>query len=750
MRANEEIQHLRSSAGDGKKSPGSPEHSKVPNGSTEVIIEAAKMVERKETVEKQTAELETARVKISELVKKVQDMEEMLTSSQKEVSVLQIENAKLTHVLKESEKRVRTLDERLELNEQKLSQFSMRVETLPVKEIKLQQQMEKSQETTVCDSSVMYSELNMFQDRKSLDRVGTTYLNSHSSLLTPSSNRLSSCLTLNNANKSNSLKLISPVVNCNNENQKGQHQLLEAGMPKVTPISEHEWDTAEQPHVIKSVQQTFIASGSKCSQSDETMFELLSPCDQADAQSLALILQEQLDAINSEIRLIQEEKQNTEQRAEELESRFTKIEINNQKNQDQAFEQTSLPRSGQSTPKSQQSSQLEDSLKYHTIPKIPGSKDNIVLPQPELCLLTQLGCVAQSTGSEMSQCSANIPQGSLHKITPKKKGLKTSLGRFFNKKDKVKTKDTLSKDRIQQDDNALNDISVGEVLCLGQKVDVDQRTKKKHELLVEAMKAGTPFALWNGPTIVAWLELWVGMPPWYTAACQANVKSGAIMSALSDTEIQQEIGISNPLHRLKLRLAIQEMVALTGLSAAKPSRTTLAFGELNHEWIGNEWLPSLGLPQYRCTFMECLVDARMLHHLTKKDLRSHLKMIDWFHRTSLQHGINCLKRINYDKQFLDERRKNSEQENKDVLVWSNERIIKWLNSVGLKKYSQNLLESGVHGALIALDSKFDHNSMALALQIPTSDRQARHILFREFSKLLVHGTDRKSDEMSVD
>lgn len=43
------------------------------------------------------------------------------------------------------------------------------------------------------------------------------------------------------------------------------------------------------------------------------------------------------------------------------------------------------------------------------------------------------------------------------------------------------------------------------------------------------------------------------------------------------------------------------------------------------------------------------------------------------------------------------------------------------------------MESGVHGALIALDESFDANSFALTLQIPTQNTQVntRHV-FTEF------------------
>ncbi|XP_063500770.1 liprin-alpha-1 isoform X14 [Symphalangus syndactylus] len=574
--------------------------------------------------------------------------------------------------------------------------------------------------------------------------------------------------------------------------QKGRLAALRDEPSKVQTLNEQDWERAQQASVLANVAQAFESDADVSDGEDDrdtllSSVDLLSPSGQADAHTLAMMLQEQLDAINKEIRLIQEEKENTEQRAEEIESRVGSGSLDNLGRfrsmssippyPASSLASSSPPGSGRSTPRRIPHSPAREVDRLGVMTLLPPSREEVrddkttikceTSPpsSPRALRLDRLhkGAlhtvshedirdIRNSTGSQdgpvSNPSSSNSSQDSLHKA-PKKKGIKSSIGRLFGKKEKGRPgqtgKEALGQAGVSETDNSSHD-ALG-LSKLGGQAEKNRKLQKKHELLEEARRQGLPFAQWDGPTVVVWLELWVGMPAWYVAACRANVKSGAIMSALSDTEIQREIGISNPLHRLKLRLAIQEIMSLTSPSAPPTSRTqTLAYGDMNHEWIGNEWLPSLGLPQYRSYFMECLVDARMLDHLTKKDLRGQLKMVDSFHRNSFQCGIMCLRRLNYDRKELERKREESQSEIKDVLVWSNDRVIRWILSIGLKEYANNLIESGVHGALLALDETFDFSALALLLQIPTQNTQARAVLEREFNNLLVMGTDRRFDE----
>ncbi|XP_041943074.1 liprin-alpha-3 isoform X4 [Alosa sapidissima] len=356
-----------------------------------------------------------------------------------------------------------------------------------------------------------------------------------------------------------------------------------------------------------------------CSDDDddrETLFgsELLSPSGQTDVQTLAIMLQEQLEAINKEIKLIQEEKESTELRAEEIESRVSSVALDGppvppsslgRDASGRGFIPPSLtsstlaspspPSSGHSTPRLPHSPARETSSERQNNKDDDRSLallDSTPPPTPRALRLDRMththpGALLDDSREFRSLSadgsSSNSSQDSLHKSS-KKKSIKSSIGRLFGKKEKGRMgqpgRESASLASTPSDDLGTVD-PLGLAKMTGT-VEKGRRSKKKHELLEEACRQGLPFASWDGPTVVSWLELWVGMPAWYVAACRANVKSGAIMANLSDTEIQREIGISNPLHRLKLRLAIQEMVSLTSPSAPASTRSSTSNVWMTH------------------------------------------------------------------------------------------------------------------------------------------------------------------------
>uniref|UniRef100_A0A8C6UP21 PTPRF interacting protein alpha 1 n=1 Tax=Neogobius melanostomus TaxID=47308 RepID=A0A8C6UP21_9GOBI len=731
------------------------------------------------------------------------DMEERITTLEKRYLAAQREatsvhdlNDKLENevankdsLFRQTEERNRQLQEKLELAEQKLQQTIRKAETLPEVEAELAQRVAALTKAEERHGNVeerlrqLESQLEEKNQELLRARQREKMNEEHNKRLSETVDKL---LSESNERLQLHLKERMSALEEKVHNIRSDVQLDSLGSESgVQTLNEQEWERMQQANVLANVAQAFESDmdASDLEEDRETIFssvDLLSPGGQADAQTLALMLQEQLDAINNEIRMIQEEKESTAIRAEEIECRVGSGESLGARFRSMSSLPPSLcpgsslggspPGSGSSTPRmvSRSPHREMDRMGVMTLVRVTfiyffNNKWNLMprfhQPYPTLLYLvwsysTNLSNLQDGQGSNPS--SSNSSQDSLNKAA-KKKSIKSSIGRLFGKKEKGRPS-VPGRDSSSQ-------ASIG--FCRQLRLSNDCCCFFRHELLEEARRQGLPFAQWDGPTVVVWLELWVGMPAWYVAACRANVKSGAIMSALSDTEIQREIGISNPLHRLKLRLAIQEIMSLTSPSAPPTSRTstgniwvtheemetlaatpptTLAYGDMNHEWIGNEWLPSLGLPQYRSYFMESLVDARMLDHLTKKDLRGQLKMVDSFHRNSFQCGVMSLRRLNYDRKELERLREECQFDIKDVLVWSNERVVSWVQAIGLKEYSGNLYESGVNGALIALDDAFDYNSLALLLQIPTQNTQARATLEREFNSLLSIGTDRRLEE----
>ena len=105
------------------------------------------------------------------------------------------------------------------------------------------------------------------------------------------------------------------------------------------------------------------------------------------------------------------------------------------------------------------------------------------------------------------------------------------------------------------------------------------------------------------------LQLSVGVPKWMVEVCKEKVKSGAFLVNLSDGEMERELGLRNPLHRLKLSLAVQSMLkAQSGQVLPHPMISPKESG-VDHKWVSYSWIPTLGLQQYAVSCQDVVSGA---------------------------------------------------------------------------------------------------------------------------------------------
>nr|XP_019608675.1 PREDICTED: kazrin [Rhinolophus sinicus] len=238
----------------------------------------------------------------------------------------------------------------------------------------------------------------------------------------------------------------------------------------------------------------------------------------------------------------------------------------------------------------------------------------------------------------------------------------------------------------------------------------------------------TPMSHWKAGAVQAWLEVVMAMPM-YVKACAENVKSGKVLLSLSDEDLELGLGVCSSLHRRKLRLAIEDY------RDAEAGRSLSKAADLDHHWVAKAWLNDIGLAQYSQAFQNHLVDGRMLNSLMKRDLEKHLNVSKKFHQVSILLGIELLYQVNFSREALQERRARCETQNTDPVVWTNQRVLKWVRDIDLKEYADNLTNSGVHGAVLVLEPTFNAEAMATALGIPSGKHILRRHLAEEMSAI---------------
>ncbi|XP_065679179.1 liprin-beta-1 isoform X2 [Hydra vulgaris] len=241
----------------------------------------------------------------------------------------------------------------------------------------------------------------------------------------------------------------------------------------------------------------------------------------------------------------------------------------------------------------------------------------------------------------------------------------------------------------------------------------------------------SPFALWPCEHIQDWLRD-EGLEE-YASACSKSVKKGDDLLKFTLSDYERELGITDPMHKRKLSLALK------AITSNEPDYA----GRLDHHWVA-KWLEDLGLPQYKQAFFMHKVDGRVLLNLTVDDVLQ-LKVYSLLHHASLKRAIQFLRHQKFHPQYLREIANQSEERCDHVMLWTNQRIMHWLRSVDLAEYAPNLRGSGVHGAFMVLEPRFNADTLADLLSIPYNKTLLRRHLGSHFMTLLGDACQRQKE-----
>ncbi|XP_036360417.1 liprin-beta-2 isoform X11 [Octopus sinensis] len=251
--------------------------------------------------------------------------------------------------------------------------------------------------------------------------------------------------------------------------------------------------------------------------------------------------------------------------------------------------------------------------------------------------------------------------------------------------------------------------------------------------------SNVPFESWDSDRVASWLhEIGLDM---YVHEARRWIRNGEQLLNATHHDYEKELGMKNHLHRKKLQLALE--AAHSGLKDR--------ILELNHNWV-TRWLDDIGIPQYKDTFFEARVDGLMLHYLTVEDLLA-LKVSNELHHISIKRAIQTLRMHNFNPQCL-KRRPSADEVNKqnipgEVILWSNHRVMEWLRTIDLSEYAPNLRGSGVHGALIVLEPRFNAELFSQVLSIPGNKSLLRRHLSTHFVALIGNEMQHKKREFET-